>query len=391
MPIKLFFPILLGLLVGGIAAIIPNLTNQERPRLPTDFSVVLSTNTTKREVVGFLPYWNLDSYSYLPYDQLTSLYYFAIDVDGEGNINKSDGGWQKLKSENYQSLRDRLNQNKQIRPGVTFVSLDADSIARVVNNKTRQDRLIKNIISVMNEEKFIDLNFDFEYFGDLDQNTINNYTALVSRITSSVHQNFPGSIVSIDVYADSVAKRRIFDIPAIGKIVDRIIIMGYDFHRMGSEKAGPIAPLFGKDKYEYEIYQSILDFLKNVPNEKIVLAVPFYGYEWPTEGAEPNSFVIKSPKGPQISSYKRALSVAKDNNVAVNFDDESKSAWFSYFDKESRTFRQVWFENERSLGLKFDLVNQANLAGIGIWALGYDGPDAKLLWQTIEDKLGKSN
>jgi spore germination protein YaaH len=47
----------------------------------------------------------------------------------------------------------------------------------------------------------------------------------------------------------------------------------------------------------------------------------------------------------------------------------------------------VWFENQKSLGLKFDLVNQTNLGGIAIFALGYDGKDAKSLWDEVKLKL----
>ncbi len=89
----------------------------------------------------------------------------------------------------------------------------------------------------------------------------------------------------------------------------------------------------------------------------------------------------------KVSSYGRSVETAEKNNCLINFDDESKSVWFSYFDKQHHTWRQVWFENQKSLGLKFDLVNQTNLGGIAIFALGYDGKDAKSLWDEVKLKL----
>lgn len=391
MPRLIFFGILLGGVFLGAILLVNHFMSSSPLRLPLnrplDSSQVHPSDYAPKEVVGFLPYWNLKSVSAIPFDKLTTVIYFGIDVDGEGNFNTNDGGWARLRGQDYDKLTTVMAAYPNVRRGVAIVSLDATNIARIINNTGRQDRLIANTLKLMKDKNFQDVNLDLEYAGDLNDQTILSYTKFVQRFTQKVRREFPTAKVSLDAYADSVAKRRIFDIAEIGKVVDQVIIMGYDFHRINSSIAGPVAPLFGKDQYEYEIYQSVVDYLKVVPKEKLVLAVPFYGYEWPTEDVTLGSFVIKSRRGSEISSYKRSIETAKDNNVSVNFDDVSKSAWFSYFDKDSGTFRQVWFENERSLGLKFDLVNQADLAGIGIWALGYDGGNNALLWKTISEKL----
>ena len=46
----------------------------------------------------------------------------------------------------------------------------------------------------------------------------------------------------------------------------------------------------------------------------------------------------------------------------------------------------LYYENSRSLSYKLDLVNQLDLAGVAIWALGYEG-DSRELWETIGRKL----
>lgn len=332
-----------------------------------------------KQVIGFFPYWNLDKIDDVNFSVLTTVYYFAIDINGDGSFNGDDPGWPKMYSEDFEKLKAKVMENK-LRFGLTIVNLDADSIAQNVNNEINQNRLIKNTIKVMKEKGFTDLNIDFEYAGTHDLQTSKNYTIFISKITRAVKDEIPGSRVSIDSFADAVAKPRVFDAKSIGEIVDEIVIMAYDFHRINSFVAGPIAPLF-------DVASSVSDYLKVVPPEKIILGVPFYGYEWPTEKSEKGSFVIKSFRGPELASYHRSLQTAKENNAVINFDDLTKSVWFSYYDNNSYSWRQVWFENERSLGLKFDLVNQAGLSGIGIWALGYDGTNAAPLWQTVKEKL----
>ncbi len=339
-----------------------------------------------KQVIGFFPYWNLDKIDDIDFTALTTIYYFAVDINGNGSFNGDDPGWPQMYSDNFEKLKTRVLANN-IRFGLSIVNLDADSIAQNVNNEVTQSRLINNTIKVMKEKGFTDLNIDLEYVGDYDLQTSKNFTKLVSKMTKAIKDAVPGSRVTIDSFSDAVAKPRVFDAKSIGAIVDGTIIMAYDFHRITSIVAGPVAPLFGKGNQEYDVSTSVADYLKVVPPEKIILGVPFYGYEWPTENSSKGSFVIQSFAPPEISSYHRSIQTATDNNATINFDDVTKSVWFSYYDDNSYSWRQVWFENERSLGLKFDLVNRAGLSGIGIWALGYDGADAEPLWQTVKEKL----
>ncbi len=384
--------IFFGLIFGSLLALGVVLTNNARQVTPIKTFAEEPSPTpiikvgSKKEVIGFYPYWNLSKVNEVDLSNLTTIYYFAVDLNPDGSWNTEDPGWSKMKSGNYALLRDIARKNG-IRWGLTIVNLSADGIARNINNQTRRQTIINNTIALMKQENFQDLNIDLEYAGDPDNGLRTSYTAFVSEITTAVRKEIPGSKISIDFFSDVYKRSRIYDLPAISQTVDQIVIMGYDFHRINSIKAGPVAPMFGKSEYDYDIASTVNGYLELVPKEKLILGVPFYGYEWPTESNEKGSFTIVSPRGPEISSYHRSIKTASENSVSINFDDESKSVWFPYFDKDYQTWRQVWFENERSLGIKFDLVNAAGLDGIAIFALGYDGADAKPLWDEVKMKL----
>ena len=53
-------------------------------------------------------------------------------------------------------------------------------------------------------------------------------------------------------------------------------------------------------------------------------------------------------------------------------DTAEGSAWFTYWDAEFKTHRQVYFENELSAAAKYDYAIASGLAGIGIWTLDND-------------------
>ena len=47
----------------------------------------------------------------------------------------------------------------------------------------------------------------------------------------------------------------------------------------------------------------------------------------------------------------------------------------------------IFTEDTRSLGIKYDFAKANRLAGIGIWALGFDHGRTEL-WTLLKDKFG---
>src|SRR3989339_1549554 len=63
----------------------------------------------QKDVVGFLPYWNLDNSKYLHFDLLSEVFFFSLSVDENGQIikivnNETDPGWRWWSSPTIQNL-----------------------------------------------------------------------------------------------------------------------------------------------------------------------------------------------------------------------------------------------------------------------------------------------
>jgi spore germination protein YaaH len=119
-------------------------------------------------------------------------------------------------------------------------------------------------------------------------------------------------------------------------------------------------------------------YLEKVPPEKLILAVPYYGYDWPLTL---NSSSSSSPSA-AIISYAELAQASKEHKLI--WDETSQTPSYKYTDKGTQ--REVHFENVRSLGIKYDFVTAKNLKGVGIWALGYDGLNSDLQ-RLIVDKF----
>jgi spore germination protein len=156
--------------------------------------------------------------------------------------------------------------------------------------------------------------------------------------------------------------------------------MGYDFSTPNSSQAGPVAPMKGA----YSIFNFVSAYLERAPAEKLILAVPYYGYDWPVSSASQNGKVLGTPADVRIRTYAEIL----DNtvNTQINWDEVSETPWFSYLDATTGQTRVAHFENTRSLGIKYDFVNDKALGGVAIWALGFDGLKHDLA-QLLSDKF----
>ena len=235
---------------------------------------------------------------------------------------------------------------------------------------------------------FNGVNIDFELSGSVDDKLRDSLTNFVKKLRSHLNAKYEGITLSIDVYASAGDGSQLWDIKALEPEVDYIVVMAYDFHQRSSPQAGPVAPLFGgKELWDSDINNHLKTFLKHVPSSKILLGVPFYGYEWQTTSRDAQSHTF--PDTGRTASVRRVQTILEQKEklkVQEHWNEAALSPYISY--EENGEIYVIYYENPRSLSYKLDYVRQLDLGGIAIWALGYEG-SSRELWQVIERKTGK--
>jgi len=336
---------------------------------------------SKKQVIGFLPFWTIKEEENFRYDTLDQIIYMGIEFDKEGQIVKRidsylEPGWSNFQSDRFSALiKKAKKKNTKIILGVQ--NYTNETIEEIIQNPIKRKRVISQTISLLDEKGLDGVNIDFEYNGTDFPILANAFTGFVEEFDSALEKKDPQLLLSVDVFADSIRRNRIYEIDELSVFVDQIIIMGYDFHRAGSVSAGPVAPL--RSNSPYSILSVLNDYFEASEREKLILAVPYYGYEWPTLNENFGSPVFEG--GGALATYKRTIALIEDENLKTNWDQTSMTPWLVY--KDHGKTKQIYFENERSLSLKYSLVKQADLGGIAIWALGYDG-ERKELWDLLE-------
>lgn len=371
------------------------------PIIPTP-SVYDRYPKPKKVVFGFLPYWNLKYKPYLRYSLLTHLAYFGVGLDENGNIDTADSdgnaepGLRHLRSPELTSIFTlaRQNNTKNI---ITITAMSPDTIQGVLSPQN-QSRAIANILSLLTEHSFDGINIDFEYVGVPTPSTIMQFTSFIKSLQTRCRTLKPTCEISIDVFGDAGRSTRLWDLKNIHPYLDYVFVMAYDYYRPSSVQAGPVSPLRGKcsqlyaNKFclESDVSADIAAITKQVPPAKVVLGVPYYGYQWQVASGDYKANTYDGTGGMASLHYIHEL-ISQDPlpiksktqiiGVQQHWDDYTLTPYITYEPKPGKII-QIFYENSRSLSLKYDLVNKSSLAGVGIWALGYDA-DLPDYWELL--------
>lgn len=247
-------------------------------------------------------------------------------------------------------------------------SFDPDLTNAFLNNAMIREKFINDLVKLVREYNMDGINLDFEnvYLKDKDQ-----LTQFVRELTPVFHEN--GLVVSMDVTVKSMSENwsMCYDRAALGKIIDYMAVMTYDEHWRSSPVSGSVASIPWVEK-------GIEDILEEVPEEKLLLGVPFYTRIWietPSK-EEPNKMQVKS----KAASMETVHEILKKNNHVKIWDDQAGQYYAAYI--EENALHKIWIEDEKSMALRARLVPKYNLGGIGAWRRGFETED---IWEVIEE------
>lgn len=223
-------------------------------------------------------------------------------------------------------------------------------ISRVVNDMEAQYNLIEQIKQTVQEKGFQGVDVDFEYILPEDRVPFADFVRHLRE-----EMNALGYTVSValapkisDTQAGLLYEGK--DYALLGEAANSVLLMTYEWgYTYGPPMA--VAPINKvREVVEYAITR--------IPNEKIDLGIPNYGYDWTLP------FVKGESKATTIGNVE-AVQIAVANNATIQFDQVAMSPFFRY--SRDGLEHEVWFEDVRSMQAKFNLVEEFDLRGMGYW------------------------
>jgi cellulose synthase/poly-beta-1,6-N-acetylglucosamine synthase-like glycosyltransferase/spore germination protein YaaH/peptidoglycan/xylan/chitin deacetylase (PgdA/CDA1 family) len=211
---------------------------------------------------------------------------------------------------------------------------------RILNDNAKKERLISEIIRVIQQNHFAGVNIDFE---ELQESSDEPLVSFMKDMYTRMHA------LHLMVTQDVSPFNSDYNYKELARYNDYLFLMAYDEHNGGSAP-GPIS----SQRY---IEAALDEAVKQVDPHKLVLALAGYGYDWP-----------KGDKGSDVT-YAEALSIASESDAKVIFDTDSYNLHYNYAD-ENGVDHTVYFTDAVTNYNTMRFASEYNVGGIALWRLG---------------------
>ena len=242
--------------------------------------------------------------------------------------------------------------NKMHQRGTDVWALVSDfdtnvDFAALYSSKKARTNMVNTLINDAEKYGFDGINLDFE---NIKSAYAKDYLQFVRELSIACERK--GLVLSTDNYKPE-AYNRCYNLKEQSRFVDYVIVMAYDEHYAGTD-AGSVASLpFVKEAVE--------DTVQLVGKEHVIAGIPFYTRIWTTTDGNTTSRAV----GMQAAVDQ----LNSDGQVAL-WNDDCGQYVASY--TVGNSTRQIWFEEEKSIEVKMQVIQENNVAGVAGWKLGLE-------------------
>jgi len=232
-----------------------------------------------------------------------------------------------------------------------------DVVHRIITNPQKRERLINDLIKLLSENRFAGINIDFEELVEANNEVL---TSFQKELYEKLHAH------QLLVTQDVIPFNEDYDYKSLARYNDYIFLMAYDEHSSDS-KPGSVS----NQKW---MEAAVMQLAKVVPAKKIILGMAGYGYDWPEKGTA------------ETITYQEALTIARESEAEVEFDDDTYNLHYSYYD-DSNKIHQVFFTDAGTNFNTLRFATEFGVAGTALWRLGSE--DSRL-WKFYDTDMTKS-
>lgn len=346
-------------------------------------------------IFGWHPHFNGNAYKTYNYRLMTAIAYYSYDVDPyTGSYLDSTVIHDFLGGDDPASgIVPTAHENDcKVLLSISSHSLDNNYIFLEPQSAIIRQNLIDQIVYLLDTSKADGIEINFE---NIPVEYQDEFYKFVKRISYTLRNINPDYSVCMSVPAYD--PDNVFNLSKMRDDVDFFIIKGFDFHDDPSSTTGPVkkpsSPLnFSPASGEADLRSVVERYIASIGPyyaNHLILALSNYGTLWET-----------AEKGYELMDYVPYSEIQYDyiqkDPAAIRIDSNYFSYVWSRLDTlfadntntkiKSIVERSLYYDDVKTLRIKYQFLQDYGLAGVGVWPLGYDiGFDE--VWNTLEEEF----
>lgn len=227
-----------------------------------------------------------------------------------------------------------------------------------IKNATTRRQSIENAINNCKIFKFCNsINLDIERKAENNSNISHELTVFVQELAQAIEEAGEKYLLIYDAAATPGYEGRYYDYKGLNNAgIDFFFVMDYDLndyndpppwndHSMANSPAPAVA----------HGLQKLLEF---IPAKKIVVGLPFYGYEY-------LGFFGKLPIISRQLGIHEISSMLIDPSWSHHFDNQSRTPYLIH--GKGFTMKQIWYDDPTSIMEKIKIATQLGIIYSGCW------------------------
>jgi chitinase len=310
---------------------------------------------SKKVVIGYYPSFKREDQDHnsIDYDSLTHIAEAFVKPDSEGNLVVD----QKFI---YPELLSAAHRH-----GVkVLVSIggwgNCEGFAPMASSPEKRARFISQVIAFCLQNGYDGVDLDWEFVSSDEESQ--NFSALVRELSQALRAQIPPLLLTMAAPAGPYWGRWI-NFEQLHPYFDYISFMTYDYHGPWTDHAGHNSPLYTCQNDPCGSVDDTFTYsqIRQVPLQKLLLGIPFYGRSFDTTG------LYKPAQNSQYYDYSAVVNL-QAAGWKYNWDACSQVPYL--ISPNGKTY--LSFDDRRSVEAKCRYVLQKKAAGVIIWEIKAD-------------------
>ena len=316
-------------------------------------TIVFSAKDSQYKVVAYMPSWR-PGFVLKDWDKITHLCFCFGEVSSDGSINM-----ESIKKNILPMIKAAHEKGVYALLSIGGGTGGADFSTAILNETSRK-KVAENVLKILKEHNFDGVDVDYEHW-DYTPSTINTKRSdALELLYQDLRKGMPENSLLTIASSLSYMKYNGYK-ESMTQYLDFVNMMIYDY--TGNWAGSGVGHHSGWDYFLESINKAKQ---LNIPSNKIIAGVPFYGVKFKS---------ANSPTGAEHITYsdivKQYPGAENKNEVAGAF---------------------VYYDGKPMIRQKSQYAVDNNLGGIMFWEITQDASSAdKSLLQVIHEELGSKN